>query len=65
MPGSEAESDRERRLAFAIPAVEQEFDGIDTSLLDPGDPDQRALLIRAAHPELDTDEETVVLAAGR
>jgi hypothetical protein len=61
VPGSEADSDRERRLAFAIPAVEQEFDGIDTSLLDPGDPDQRALLIRAAHPELDIDEETVVL----
>jgi Domain of unknown function (DUF1841) len=59
VPGSEAESDRERRLAFAIPAVEQEFDDIDTSLLDPADPDERALLIRAAHPELDTDLQTM------
>jgi hypothetical protein len=58
---SEAYSDRERRLAFAIPAIEQDSDDIDTSLLDPADPDERALLIRAAHPELDTDQETMVL----
>jgi hypothetical protein len=61
VPGSEDGSDRERRLAFAIPAIEQEFEDIDTSLLDPADPDERALLIRAAHPELDTDEETMVV----
>jgi uncharacterized protein DUF1841 len=58
---SEAGRDRERRLAFAIPTVEQELDDIDTSLLDPTDPDERALLIRAAHPELDTDQETMVI----
>ncbi|MDQ3353508.1 MAG: hypothetical protein M3507_03310, partial [Actinomycetota bacterium] len=28
------------------------FDGIDLSLLDPGDEDERAILIRADHPEL-------------
>jgi hypothetical protein len=59
--GPEAGGDRERRLAFAIPAVEQELDGIDTGLLDPADPDQRALMIRAAHPELETDQETMVI----
>ena len=61
MTGSEAGGDSERRLAFAIPAVEQDLDDIDTSLLDPADPDERALLIRAAHPELDTDQETMVI----
>jgi hypothetical protein len=59
--GSDAGSDRERRRAFGIPTVEQELDDIDTSLLDPADPDERALLIRAAHPELDTDQETMVI----
>jgi Domain of unknown function (DUF1841) len=53
------EDDRERRLAFAIPAIEQDPDDIDTNLLDPADPDERALLIRAAHPELDTEQETI------
>jgi Domain of unknown function (DUF1841) len=59
--GSGAGSDRERRLAFAIPAVEQDLDDLDTGLLDPADADDRALLIRAAHPELDTDQETTVI----
>jgi hypothetical protein len=59
--GSDARSDHERRRAFGIPPVEQELDDIDTSLLDPADPDERALLIRAAHPELDTDQETMVI----
>jgi hypothetical protein len=58
---SEAGGDRERRLAFAIPAVEHDLDDLDTSLLDPADADDRALLIRAAHPELDTDHETMVI----
>jgi hypothetical protein len=53
--GSDAGRDRERRLAFAIPPVEQDLDDIDTSLLDPADPDERALLIRAALPELRTE----------
>jgi Domain of unknown function (DUF1841) len=47
--------DRDRRLAFAIPPV------ADPGGLDPGDPDHRALLLRAAHPELDTDAETVLV----
>ena len=61
MTGSEAGGDREQRLAFAIPAVEQDLDDLDTSLLDPADADDRALLIRAAHPELDTGQETMVI----
>jgi hypothetical protein len=58
---SELDPDRESRLAFAVPPIERAPDDIDTELLDPADPDDRALLIQAAHPELDTDEETVVL----
>jgi len=52
-------SDRERRLAFAIPPIAEPDE--ETQWLDPTGPDERALLIRAAHPELDTDAETVVL----
>jgi hypothetical protein len=58
---SEPDPDRERRLAFAIPPIDQDPDDIDTALLDPADADDRALLIGAAHPELDTDQETVVV----
>lgn len=47
--------DRDRRLAFAIPPA------ADAAGLDPADPDDRALLICAAHPELDTELETVVV----
>jgi hypothetical protein len=57
MPGPEI--DRDRRLAFAIPPIADP--GQDTQRLDPADPDERALLIRAAHPELDTDAETMVV----
>jgi hypothetical protein len=39
---SGGDSDRERRLAFAIPTIEQDLEDIDTSLLDPADPDERA-----------------------
>jgi hypothetical protein len=58
---SEARNDRERRLAFAIPPIEQQPDDIDPKLLDPADPGDRAMLIRLAHPELDTEQETMVL----
>ena len=47
-----ADSDRARRLAFAIPPIEQAPDG-----LDPADEDDRSLLLAAAHPELDSGEE--------
>jgi hypothetical protein len=57
----DVDRDRERRLAFAIPPIDEAPDDIDTRLLDPADPDERSLLLRAAHPELDTDQETVVL----
>lgn len=52
------DTDRDRRLAFAIPPLPEEAD---TDLLDPADPDERALLIRAAHPELDTERETMLI----
>jgi hypothetical protein len=57
---SGSESDRDRRLAFAIPAG-PDPDVADPELLDPADPDDRALLISAAHPELDTALETVIV----
>jgi Domain of unknown function (DUF1841) len=40
------------RLAFAIPPIDDPSDWIHPELLDPSDPDDRALLVRAAHPEL-------------
>jgi hypothetical protein len=53
--------DRERRLAFAIPPIEQPPENLDIEWLDPADHDDRSLLLRAAHPELDFDAETVVV----
>ena len=53
-------ADTDERLAFAIPALHHP-DVADTELLDPADPDERALLIRAAHPELDTSLDTVIV----
>jgi hypothetical protein len=52
-----SETERDRRLAFAIPPLP---DPDEAAALDPADPDDRALLIRAAHPELDTERETVI-----
>ena len=53
------------RLAFAIPPIDDPSDSIDAELLDPSDRDDRELLIRAAHPELDAaiadGRETAVL----
>jgi hypothetical protein len=51
--------ERDRRLAFAVPSIADPDAG--TEWLDPADADDRALLIRAAHPELDTEAETVVV----
>ena len=52
------ETDRDHRLAFAVPPMP---DQADTDMLDPADPDERALLIRAAHPELDPELETMIV----
>jgi Domain of unknown function (DUF1841) len=52
--------DRDRRLAFAIPPISEPGE-LDAERLDAADADDRALLIRAAHPELDTGEETVIV----
>ena len=46
------------RLTFAIPPLP---DPDHAAGLDPADPDDRAHLIRAAHPELDTDRKSVTL----
>jgi hypothetical protein len=54
--------ERDRRLAFAIPPIDHPDEG--TQRLDPADPDERSLLIRAAHPELDPEADTVVVDGG-
>src|SRR5437868_12476433 len=49
-------------MAFAIPLIADPDE--ETRWLDPTDPDERALLIRAAHPELDPAAETVQVDDG-
>lgn len=49
-------ADRDRRLAFAIPPMSEPDEW-----LDPSDADDRALLIAAAHPELDTEAESALV----
>lgn len=46
------DEDREERRRFACPAARGVFEGIELTFLDPSDPDDRSLLIRAEHPEL-------------
>jgi hypothetical protein len=53
------QADRDRRLAFAIPLIAES--GEETQWLDPNDADDRALLIAAAHSELDTTAETALV----
>ena len=50
------QADPDRRLAFAIPPIPEPDEW-----LDPSDADDRALLIAAAHPELDTDAESALV----
>lgn len=56
------DEERERRLAFAIPTIEHTPEDLVIEWLDPGDEDDRSVLLAAAHPELDTEAETVVVA---
>jgi hypothetical protein len=49
------QADRDRRLTLAIPPIAEPDE--ETQWLDPTDADDRALLIAAAHPELDTGAE--------
>src|SRR5688572_17600235 len=58
MTGPQADADR--RLTFAIPPV-ADPDG-ETQWLNATDADDRALLIAAAHPELDAEDETPLVA---
>jgi hypothetical protein len=51
--------DHDPRLAFAIPPMAEP--GKEMAGLDPADADDRALLIAAAHPELDTNAETALV----
>jgi uncharacterized protein DUF1841 len=46
-------ADDAERLALAIPPIDDPPEWIEVGPLDPVDPDDGALLIRAAHPELD------------
>jgi hypothetical protein len=48
-------SDRDRRLAFAIPPIAEPRE--ETERLDPADADDRALLIAAAHPEAEMADD--------
>jgi hypothetical protein len=62
---SDAERIEAERRAFAIPRATGVLRGIDLSMLDPADSDERRLLIEAEHPELAEalergDDETVV-----
>jgi hypothetical protein len=54
------------RLAFAVPPIDSAPDWIEPEFLDPEDSDDRAALIRAAHPEFDAaireGAETVIVA---
>jgi uncharacterized protein DUF1841 len=54
-------AERDRRLAFAIPPIDRPPEDLVLKLLDRADEDDRLLLLKAAHPELDTGEETVVI----
>ena len=45
-------SSDEMRRAFAVQTPRGTFDGLELALLDPADDDDRALLVRAEHPEL-------------
>jgi hypothetical protein len=56
------EPDRDRRLAFAIPPIAEP--GEETAWLDRSAADDRALLIAAAHPELDPEAETALIDGG-
>jgi Domain of unknown function (DUF1841) len=42
----------ERRKSFACPSAHGRYEGIELDHLDPADPDDRRILIEAAHPEL-------------
>jgi len=60
-------SDDAARRAFAAPPRSGTFRGLDLSLLDPQDRDERHLLIEAEHPELaealEADDEVAVVGA--
>jgi uncharacterized protein DUF1841 len=53
------QADPDRRLTFAIPPIAEPREEIQR--LDPTDADDRALLIAAAHPELDTEAEAALV----
>jgi hypothetical protein len=59
-------ADAAERRRFACPPRHGRFRGLDLSLLDPGDPDERHFLILADHPELacaiERGEEEVVVS---
>ena len=53
------QADADPRLTFAIPPIAEPRE--ETQRLDPNEADDRALLIAAAHPELDTDAESALV----
>lgn len=61
MEEPDRDEERGRRLAFAISPIHEPPEGLVVKWLDSEDPDERKLLLRAAHPELDFESETVVV----
>ncbi len=49
---SAASADDEARRQFACPPARGRYEGIELEHLDPADPDERGILIKAEHPEL-------------
>ncbi len=49
--GERRSDDQAARRAWAMPPARGELNGIDLSRLDPGDPDERAVLIDGEHPQ--------------
>jgi hypothetical protein len=56
-----ADADLVARLSFAIPPIDEPPDDLVVEWLDPTDEDERGILLRLAHPELDMDAETMLL----
>lgn len=64
----EVASGEDARRRFACPPARGRYRGVELDSLDPGDPDERRLLIAAEHPELGRAlerGEDAVLAGGR
>jgi hypothetical protein len=55
------DDERDKRLRFAIPPIEQPPEDLVLEWLDPEDEDDLHILLEAAHAELDSEAETVMV----